>query len=127
VDVNTLEISLTQAGHPCPILIPGDPHDKVRDLPLDGGGLLGVFPDEVYPTTNFRLAPGDRMILHSDGIEVVLEEPNFDANLWRNELARRRNSDTPQMLADFANCLDRRSGSLQPKDDLTLIVIEATG
>jgi len=123
-DVTTLQVSLAQAGHPRPLLIPGDPALPVRELELSSGALLGVFPQEVYHHTTIQLSAGDRIILHSDGIETVFrDEPNVEQP-WQEELARRRNQDTAALLAEFSTRLDAQSGSLQPKDDLTVIALD---
>ncbi|MGH7177599.1 MAG: hypothetical protein ACREJC_09485, partial [Tepidisphaeraceae bacterium] len=43
---------------------------------------------------------------------------------WREELFRLRHVPTADLLADFCARIDAEKGSLQPKDDLTIIVIE---
>lgn len=124
VDSSTLEVSLAQAGHPRPMFIPADAASPVRELELSSGALLGVFPNELYHDITIQLAPGDRIILHSDGIETVFrDEPNVEQP-WQEELARRRNLGTAELLSEFSNRLDAQSGSLQPKDDLTVIALD---
>ena len=31
---------------------------------------------------------------------------------------------TDQLLTELSSCLDRESGSLQPKDDLSIVIVE---
>jgi phosphoserine phosphatase RsbU/P len=125
IDTVSGEVMISSAGHPCPTLIPAA-DGEVRDLELTGGALLGVFPDEMYATSKIHLAPGDRLFLHSDGIDLVVGEVTDEdiRSAWRSELDRRRKMETEKLLAEFSECLDRRSGSLQPKDDLTVIAVE---
>jgi phosphoserine phosphatase RsbU/P len=123
-DASTLEVSFAQAGHPRPMLIPADSSAPVRELELHNGALLGIFPEETYQTTTIRLSPGDRILLHSDGIETVFGDDPDGSRPWREELARRRNVDTPTLLAEFSSRLDAQSGSLAPKDDLTVIALD---
>jgi len=123
-DANTREVSFAQAGHPKPMLIPGDPAEPVRELELYNGALLGIFPEETYQTTVVQLSPGDRILLHSDGIETVFGDEPDGSRPWQEELARRRKVDTQTLLAEFSARLDAQSGSLQPKDDLTVIALD---
>jgi hypothetical protein len=48
----------------------------------------------------------------------------MDTQRWRDELFARRHLSTEELLTDFAEHIDRESGSLMPKDDLTMIVME---
>jgi sigma-B regulation protein RsbU (phosphoserine phosphatase) len=126
MDVKNCQVSLSSAGHPMPLLIPAD-GTSVREIACGGGALLGVFPDEVYPTITFHLEPRQRLILHSDGIESVFDDEMElgDCQPWQSELTRLRDMETADLLESFSKRLDRQSGSLEPKDDLTVIVLES--
>ena len=68
---------------------------------------------------------GDRLFIYSDGIEVAFADDQVtDLCQWRTELERRRPLGIPTMLEEFSNNIDSQSGSLTPKDDLTIIVME---
>ena len=122
INVYTLEAHFARGGHPNPILIGSD--GSLQDLQAEGS-LLGIFPDEPYPTCNFNLKPGDRLLLFTDGVEVLCgPEEKIDITRWRQELELRSKLPTEQLLQDFSDHLDRAHGSLQPKDDLTMVVIE---
>jgi hypothetical protein len=43
---------------------------------------------------------------------------------WREELHLRRNMPTEQLLQELSENLDKETGSLAPKDDLSMIVME---
>ncbi|MFE6184043.1 PP2C family protein-serine/threonine phosphatase [Streptomyces sp. NPDC056465] len=59
-------ITLASGGHP-PALLMRD--DGTADyLPTPGGQLIGVLPDAHISTTTVRLAPGDTLLLHTDGL-----------------------------------------------------------
>jgi serine phosphatase RsbU (regulator of sigma subunit) len=95
------------------------------EFPEASGALLGIFPDEQFTVTTVQLAPGDRLVVYSDGIEVAFCGENIGDNTrWQDELHKRRSLSTEQMLIELSNELDSQSGSLQPKDDLTMIVLE---
>jgi phosphoserine phosphatase RsbU/P len=126
INVVSGEVRLSRAGHPSPTLVPGRGDQEIGDADIGGGALLGVFPEEVYPSGVLTLAPGDRLFVHSDGIELVFDgEPDADSDLrWKQELADLRGMETQQLLAEFSRRLDRECGSLAPKDDLTIIAVE---
>lgn len=55
----------TNAGHNAPILLRGDgSHERLEA----GGGVLGVFPHQTFAAGEAQLAPGDRVILFTDGV-----------------------------------------------------------
>ena len=122
LDVRTLELRLASAGHPDPILFRGD--EPARPLRADGA-LLGVFEGERYASATHQLRAGDKLVLFSDGIEVAFsEDRQSDGERWKRELLSRRRLGADEMVADLTKCLDDEAGSLDPRDDLTLLVAE---
>ena len=60
---------------------------------------------------------------YTDGIEVAFcEDQVVDTERWRQELMSRRDLPTEELLNTFSERLDNESGSLAPKDDLTMVV-----
>ena len=125
IDVDTLQVTVARAGHPHPIVLRAD--GSTETLKVEGS-LLGIFPDETYGSCSTQLRPGDRMVVYTDGLDVAFAEradERFDEPHWQGELARRRALPGDQILAEFAEALDAEVGSLRPKDDVTLVLIEA--
>jgi sigma-B regulation protein RsbU (phosphoserine phosphatase) len=124
IDATSGEIKISRAGHPLPVLLPsGDA--PPRGLGCGGGALLGVFPEEKFHTESFRLRPGDRLFVHSDGVDAVCSETGTEENgAWMRRLLGVRAQESARILSDFAHELDRKQGSLAPKDDLTIISVE---
>ncbi|HVJ54143.1 MAG TPA: SpoIIE family protein phosphatase [Aliidongia sp.] len=56
-------LSLANAGQPHPLLAKGG---TVEEIMLEGG-LLGLLPDQQYDEKSLALAPGDRLVLFTDG------------------------------------------------------------
>lgn len=122
IDVQTLEVTLSRAGHPAPLILRAD--GALETMNCDGP-LLGIFPNEPFPACSARLVPGDRLLLYTDGIEVAFcDEQVVDSQRWRDELLARRDLPTADLLAAFADRIDTEAGSLTPKDDLTVLVLE---
>ncbi len=123
INTETLEVTFARAGHPPPVIITAEGGFETLDAE---GSLLGVFPDEQFTNGRAILRPGDRLFTFTDGIEVAFgDDGKLDTLQWRQELLSRANLNGEAMLADLARHLDHESGSLTPKDDLTIIVIEA--
>jgi sigma-B regulation protein RsbU (phosphoserine phosphatase) len=122
IDVTTSRVTLARAGHPLPLLLRAN--GTIERIDCDGG-LLGVFPDEIYAETTTNLDPGDRLVLFTDGVEMGFggNAAATDAQ-WRSELLSHRHLDGSELLAALSRTLDDSIGSLDPKDDLTIIVVE---
>src|SRR5206468_3476756 len=75
VDGEARRLTYTNAGHNPPIVLRRDG----EVLRLDAGGaLLGVFPDWKYVEAQIELAPGDRLILFTDGVSEVQDANGHD-------------------------------------------------
>ncbi|MEU9151159.1 SpoIIE family protein phosphatase [Streptomyces sp. NPDC048417] len=70
-----------QAGHLPPLLVRAG---EVRRLDRPDGMLLGASADPVYESAEFRLEPGDRLLLYTDGL---VERPGEDIDMGLARLA----------------------------------------
>ncbi len=121
INTQTLVVQYARAGHPLPLLL----KRGGETIPIDAdGGLLGIFPGQEFETQSFRMNAGDRLIFYSDGVEVAFTDVEVDTHRWQREITGRRELATDVMLREFADCIDSQAGSLQPKDDLTIIAVE---
>ncbi len=122
INIKTLQVTFARAGHPHPILLRGD--SAAESLECDGG-LLGIFAEATFEQHSFTMARGDRLILMTDGIEVLFgEDPNTNTQRWLHELLARRLLSAEQMLNEFADLIDHECGGRRPKDDLTILTLE---
>jgi phosphoserine phosphatase RsbU/P len=69
VDAANRKLVYTNAGHNSPILLRRD-GSCVR-LP-EGGAALGIFPEWRYEAGEAQLAPGDRLVLFTDGVTEAM-------------------------------------------------------
>lgn len=122
INTATQTVCFARGGHPNPILLRAD-HTI---CPLEAeGALLGIFPDEPFGDCTVQMAPGDRLLLFSDGVEVAFcESEQVDPGQWLVELEARKHLPAEALLQEFADRIDRNMGSLAPKDDLTMLAIE---
>jgi sigma-B regulation protein RsbU (phosphoserine phosphatase) len=124
LDVQTLVVEFARGGHPHPIWLHGD--GTVSEPEADGG-LLGIFPDAEFARGSFQMAPGDKLILYSDGLETVFvdgEEPTSQA--YREHLKSAGHLPVERMLTSLVDEMDRQIGSLNPRDDVTVVALEIT-
>ena len=63
--MNARKVTYTNAGHCAPVLLRAD--GEVVRLEA-GGAVLGVFPEWTYGEAEVSLAPGDRLLLFTDGV-----------------------------------------------------------
>ena len=123
INTETLELTFARGGHPCPMLMRGA--GEIQTLDTADGSLLGIFENENFGDCSVKLEPGDRLFLFTDGVEVAFSNDNTpDPERWREELVSRQSLTTNAMLGELVQRLDGEAGSLQPKDDLTIIAIE---
>jgi sigma-B regulation protein RsbU (phosphoserine phosphatase) len=111
-------LQFARAGHPYPLYVP---HTGPVELWRQEGLLLGVL-EARFPCHAYRLTPGDKLLLYSDGIDSAVFEgfaPGADSLL----ACAVRHRDLP--VQEFVARLTRDLfGASAPPDDLTLLGLE---
>ncbi len=126
LDQKTGGVRMVQAGHPNPLILRAGGEVK----PVGSGGLpLGLFEDADFEEFDFRLAPGDRLLLYSDGLT---ECPGAGGDLLDEEgLIRicRRNAalDGQGLMSAIATELDRHLGGGDCPDDVSAVLVGYAG
>ena len=124
---------IASAGHPSVMHLAAAEHGgEMKEIPATGG-LLGIFEDERYGETEVELAPGEGLVLHSDGFEQAF--PHDLANHAQRRLPNDRYRDViesltataepDEMISGVRAMLDGHGGSLHQPDDLTMICLRA--
>ncbi len=125
VDTRTGQTTIARAGHPLPRLL----HADGTTEPLDGDGpMLGVFDTDEFNQQTFVLRPGDRLLLFSDGFEMAFPEDASDTRNLANEkyieaFEGLRDRTVAEAFTQFRQDLDSQFGSLNQRDDLTLLCV----
>ena len=72
-DTETGELELTSAGHPPPVIIPAE--GPARLMEVRPAPPLGTLPYAEFPVARANLAPGDTILLYTDGLVETRDEP----------------------------------------------------
>jgi len=125
VDAGRSALHLARAGHPYPIHIRADGSiGEVRSA----GTLLGLadIPAE-FEQVCVPLAPGDKVVFYSDGLEdaiLVPGGPDDERAAFTAQFRRWARLRAPDFVDAVGEYLDCREGSLHPADDATLLVLD---
>ena len=126
VELTTGLMRTVQAGHPHPILQrSGHP-----PVPLGDGGMpVGLIPEAPFMSFETQLLPGDRLVLHSDGITEA-EGPN--GNMLEEEgfneiLSTARTFDGQKTLDHLLAELRAYTGATEFGDDVSALVFDYDG
>lgn len=112
----------TLAGHPHPLFIPagGEP-----EFVGESGSPIGLLSDVYFEETSLHLAPGDRMLLYSDGITDCTSpagEPFGPGRLM--EAVCDREKPLEEIMKGSGLDLFRFHGSDRFEDDVSLLIFE---
>ncbi len=122
LNVETLVVEFARGGHPHPLWLRTD---GATAEPEAEGGLLGVFEENEFTRGRVQLSPGDKLILYSDGMETVfMEGDRISPDLYRDQIEQVRHLSADEMLNELVRRMDSEAGSLNPRDDVTLVVCE---
>lgn len=127
IDLKTLEMRYVRAGHDRPILYRA-PTDELWLLEGDGR-FLGLLDGPVLEERTVQLAPGDLLVLYSDGLTdagIARGEPFGLARLQAAVRAHRNK--TAQEICDglFAAVLAHQ-GEAEQFDDMALMIAQIVG
>ncbi len=131
LDCRSRQLTLARGGHPYPLLLSADGQSRMIECE---GPVLGVFDDEPFQTTQVQLDEGDRLLLYTDGFELAFPdaaEPGKRARVANMDYAKAfedlRQGSMEQALARLQRRLDEAAGSLNQRDDLTVVGLAVKG
>jgi sigma-B regulation protein RsbU (phosphoserine phosphatase) len=126
-DHQRMTLQFARGGHPYPILV--EPDGTLSEIRIEGG-LLGLFPGQEFPTKQLILKPGQKIILHSDGMELAFleeREERTEQPRYKREFERVAHLPPAELIAQLEHMIDNEEGSLNPRDDVTVIVMQISG
>lgn len=126
LDLLTGRVVLVQAGHPHPMVLrAGGRVEQVGE----GGLPVGLIPDACYKDSRLTLAPGDRLLLMSDGLT---ECPGPDGSeLGEKRLARMLKRlaglESPELIEALVWDLAGFAGTDHFADDVSCVLLDYRG
>ncbi len=122
LDPKTGDLVYVNAGHNPPLVAHAD--GSVEKL--EGTGLiLGILPVATYTQKTCNLAPGDAVLLFSDGVSEPVR-PDSDEEFGEDRLARSfaklRDQDAQSIIDTINQQVREFTGGLPLPDDITLVV-----
>jgi sigma-B regulation protein RsbU (phosphoserine phosphatase) len=121
VDTERGVVTIASAGHPPALVRTGGETSLVRH---DQGMMLGFFPHAQYTNTEVApFAPGDRLLLYSDGVLEARDRTGqfFDGERVRQWLARFEHTSAEQFAEGAMGELTRWTGA-GFDDDVTFVI-----
>ncbi|MFI1453799.1 PP2C family protein-serine/threonine phosphatase [Streptomyces roseus] len=122
---NEVDLKLTSAGHPPPLIIRGDGTVEEADT---RGTLVGAIPEISARTAAVTLAPGECCVLYTDGITEARGGPMGDV-LFGDERLKRALSAcagmTAEGIVDHVQMLAAQWLGDRRHDDMAVVVIAA--
>jgi len=119
-----LTVRMSAAGHPPAVLVTAAGR---ASLVGGHGSLLGVFEDVTVADESFLLAPGDCLVMYTDG---VTERRSGDRMFGDDSLLAVCTAAAGADAQDFAGLVEqavRDFGAEASRDDLAVLVVRATG
>lgn len=126
IDLATGQCMLVQAGHPHPLVLRADGRVEVLG---DGGLPIGLIEGASYQRYTLRLAPGDRLLLVSDGITECPDPSGTELGVegLLQMVAGHAGLASPQLLESLVWGLTAHAGGKDFPDDVSGVLFDYRG
>jgi len=121
LDAATGALHYVNAGHNPPVLLRADGTPEWLN---EGGTILGILPSSIFTSGVATLAPGDLLVLYTDG---VTEGADARGEMWGEErlvaaLGRLRERPCTAIVRDLVSEVRTFEGKSGPADDITVLI-----
>ena len=127
LDLETGELTFANAGHNPPLVAPKD--GAVTQLAPTGGVAMGVMPGLPYAERTVTLAPGDTLILYTDGISEAmdLDGREFTEARLIGSIAESHRESVEIVMSSLISAVHRFVGDAPQSDDITCLIVRYKG
>ncbi|MHC4986642.1 MAG: PP2C family protein-serine/threonine phosphatase, partial [Planctomycetota bacterium] len=90
------------------------------------GSLLGIFPDAEYTSVTCQLGPGDRLVLHTDGVDHLFGSagPLPPLTGFCEQLQMWSSFSRPELLMELAEVTEAVGDVTDHIDDVTVLIMD---
>lgn len=123
LDVRTGRMSIANAGHEPPLFVPGDGGPIVT---VEGGGrMLGMSSPLDLPETEIELAPGDRLVLYTDGVTdaVTSTGARFGSDRMIATIESARGGSAHDIVRALSGAVSGFCDGVVPVDDVAIVAV----
>jgi phosphoserine phosphatase RsbU/P len=128
LNTRTGELQIGNAGHNPPYVISAD--GTLRLLRQRSGPMLGVWEGFDYQTLTDRIAPGDSLLLYTDGVTEAVDKNGefFTEQRLERLLAANASVESPERLVlDLHAAVQDFSNGMPQADDVTVLSLRYAG
>ena len=128
IDLRDGSVEYSDAGHEAPFLLRAD--GRVSRLPKPEGMALGIFDDAEFAGASVRLAPGDALILFTDGVSeaTTADERLFTVDRIEATLsALEAEASARRIATGVADAVNIFVGEAPQFDDIAILVVQYRG
>ena len=129
LDPATGRLAVCNAGHNPPFLVRAD--GRTEPITAGGGPALGVFDDLAYAEETIQLAPGEAIVVYTDGATDARSPAGEQFGLARVERtireSARSHAGASRLVDDLFRSLQAFETSAAQEDDITLLALRYLG
>ena len=125
LDTRTGELVYVNAGHNPPCVLRADGSREYLDL---GGLVVGVLPTAPYEEGRTQLAPGDYLVLYTDGITEASnrQDEMFGEERFERLLVEHRHFSAREIEERVYGSIKEFADGASQSDDLTMVIVKRT-
>jgi serine phosphatase RsbU (regulator of sigma subunit) len=123
VDLESGEVAAVDAGSPRAMIAK---NGEIRMVTLDQQLPLGMFDDGRYEIQSFRLDPGDRLLIVSDGVHAAAPggRPAYGSSALLTALRRTRLQPPAEAVGTVIRSLREYHDGIDPEDDAVVVCLD---
>jgi sigma-B regulation protein RsbU (phosphoserine phosphatase) len=128
LNTKTGEFQYSRGGHPPAMLKRADGSVEMLD-PTGGGFLLGMIDDMEYDVYKVPLAPGDTLLVYTDGVTEAMdaEQQLFDDSRLLACLSKQNGEPLDQVIHAIQREIDQFTTGIPQSDDITMLALRYRG
>jgi sigma-B regulation protein RsbU (phosphoserine phosphatase) len=125
VDPRSGRVVFSNGGHNLPLLV--RVNGDVEKLE-EGGPVLGAFPELQFRQAETQMAPGDSLVIYSDGVTEATDMAGEEYGEERFEqlVVAARDRSAAELVRLACDDLKVFTGDAPPADDVTIVVVRRT-